>query len=589
MRDRGIFVFIDSDLDSQRGFTLIEIAIGMLILGLFVAGAAQAFYLFLVHKASEDMDVTVGTVQSALLEFTVDDPNDPNDNADSRYPCPAPLGAAPGTANFGREVCPGDLANPGPFGTDLGEGVFVVQGAGGEAVLVGTVPTSTMQISSRHMFDPYHNRMLYAVSLSHVMPGALNNPAMQPPDAVEIIDPSNNIQAADFVLLSHGKDGAGSYTSEGVPNGAGCRTTTAGDAQNCSWQSDNRALFRDQFGHSLAVNDQYYDDRAIFSLTTGNDNGWWVATDGTGQDITHLNPGNIGIGTNAPTAKLDVTGDTNVTGNTTVTGNATITGNETVNGNSIVTGSTNIGSVDVPRSMLDVRGEIQIGATGAPCDGNRIGAIRFNAGQVEYCDASNWGPIADIPPALTASCSGGKVLTGVKNGKPVCTPVRQSNVNNRRCNAGEVVTGFNNAGAPICGPIASLLPSCAEGEVLVKDANGNFICGSGIQESEYAQAYRKDGPPSNRPIIVMQGPASAFLPVNNQRPHRSSKYYDEFKALDGIQCNKKKGWRVINCHSVVRGDDADLFPYENGCVTNDYDHEQDTEVSIQCIRVFTTP
>lgn len=448
MRIRSVLSFKDSDLRSVRGFTLIEIAIGMLILGLFIAGAAQAFYLFLVSKANADLDTTVKTVQEALRDFVADDPNDPSDAV--RYPCPAPLGAQVGSANYGREVCPANFANPGAAGADIagGEGVFVVNGVGGEKVLVGTVPTSTLQIGSRYMLDPYHNRMLYAVSLSHTAPGAMIA-ATPPADAVEVIDPSNNTQVVDFILLSHGKDGAGSYTSEGMPHGFGCRGTTQGDAQNCTWQNNNRALFRDQNGHSLAINDQYYDDRTVYSLASGSDSGWWRATDNTGQDITHINPGNVGIGTGNPGGKLTIVPDGDGRGleiHSPTAGNTHFPWRNNWNyiaGHGLIlrdkdhnekmrfdhgTGNLGIGT-NAPKAKLDVQGGVKIGTVpNAECKSATVGLTRYDSvtDAMQYCAKS--GGVGASGKAIPGwrpygGSSGGRTIMAVhsqRSSVPTC-------------------------------------------------------------------------------------------------------------------------------------------------------------------------
>ena len=56
-----------------------------------------------------------------------------------------------------------------------------------------------------------------------------------------------------------------------------------------------------------------------------------LSTNGEEQVIIN-GQGNIGIGTNAPSSKLDVAGDANVSGNLTISGNTQMSGNLTVNG-----------------------------------------------------------------------------------------------------------------------------------------------------------------------------------------------------------------------------------------------------------------
>ena len=72
----------------------------------------------------------------------------------------------------------------------------------------------------------------------------------------------------------------------------------------------------------------YYDDTLAFFLGADDEDGWWRATDISGQDIVNINPGNIimasgtggkvGIGTPTPLESLDVVSAIGVTGGPTV-------------------------------------------------------------------------------------------------------------------------------------------------------------------------------------------------------------------------------------------------------------------------------
>ncbi|MBL8639385.1 MAG: type II secretion system protein [Alphaproteobacteria bacterium] len=88
------------------GFTLIEIAISMMILGVIMASALSAYQ---VYKQKQDIIKTtevVQTVNQALQTFK---------SNFGRYPCPAPILEPRNSANYGRQVrCDGFVAVPGP-------------------------------------------------------------------------------------------------------------------------------------------------------------------------------------------------------------------------------------------------------------------------------------------------------------------------------------------------------------------------------------------------------------------------------------------------------------------------------------------
>ncbi len=307
--------------NNQSGFTLIELMIVVVIIGVFTAALANMATQFYLEKRANTMDERLDEVRTALGRFIADDPSipvppivpDPTNNDEVRYPCPASMTLVPGDTAFAIEGCPAFDSDP-PIGELAGNpGVFVVAGDGGRKVLVGAVPTSTLNISSQNMLDPYGNRFTYAVSWDLAKNNAaLNNAANIP--AVTVQDENDDtlaISPAPFVIVSHGRNGAGSYTSQGVKNGSECgkdaddNPLTTGDNRNCSWQNDNVATFRMQQAFTMGSGD-FYDDEIQFTLSSGTDEGWWRAVDDEQMHITNKNVGNIGIGTDAPISPLHV-------------------------------------------------------------------------------------------------------------------------------------------------------------------------------------------------------------------------------------------------------------------------------------------
>ena len=126
-------------------------------------------------------------------------------------------------------------------------------------------------------------------------------------------------------------------------------------------------------------------------------------------------------------------------------------------------------------------------------------------------------------------------------------------------------------------------------EVMVLNSSGteitlqNYINNNYTKTSlEYAQAFRQDGGAGGGPIITISGSSSAFVVLDNKRPHDSSQF--TFTNLDGIGC--AQGWKIAGCWIVSTGGGEDLYPYNNGCITKKYDSSSGSaEMTIVCMKI----
>jgi hypothetical protein len=327
------------------------------------------------------MDQTFREVRTALARFVEDDAGSASDAI--RFPCPAPLDAGLGDPAYGHEICPADINGDGridsadysPGDTLAGGSVRVIENPGTHALaFVGALPTATLGIPGQYGLDSGKNRLTYAVSASLLTEGSTADFAARPEGAIRILGEGGSVltENGDFILLAHGKDGAGSYNAQGRHHGVSCRATTDGDARNCAWQSDNLAVFREQTGLSLQVADPaYYDDRIAFTLIDEkNGETWWEAINPDGKDITNKNPERILIGENV--AGADAGDKVFVDGN--VRAGADIYGNNDIHaGNRVVASKS-----------------VQVCNDASPCTPALAGSIRWTGSDFEGCDGSNW-------------------------------------------------------------------------------------------------------------------------------------------------------------------------------------------------------
>lgn len=296
----------------NAGFTLIEIAVVIMIIGLLVAGLAQAYTIYIKKTQFDKVEKTYDSVQDGLRDFISSDPN-PSDafvETEGRYPCPASPSAVPLSATHGAEFCPTVTAG------NCQNDVCVRTGTDGRLVFVGALPTKTMGVSSQVAIDPYGNRLTYAVTADLTVSGALSG-GVTPAGAVTI-DPTISgtpITDAHFAIVTHGEDGAGSYTYEGAQHPNACRVGENGDAENC----DDDAVFS-ELERSTAQNADFYDDALAFTLNSGSADLFWDAIAGNPANIRNLNDsGLVWVGP-APdvvtyaSKKLVVRGDTEIIG-----------------------------------------------------------------------------------------------------------------------------------------------------------------------------------------------------------------------------------------------------------------------------------
>lgn len=312
-----------------RAFTLIELAIVILIVSLIIGGFAKLFTVYIIEKKERELAEKYVSVQDALKRFIFDDLNsDPNIvETLGRYPCPADPTAAPGTANFGIEQRTGSTEDAVGDCIQTG-GIEVVDLGGAGRVFIGAVPTTTLGISAENMIDHRKNRFTYAVTEALARTrGAYHTGT----SGIITIDPSvsgHPITNAHFALISHGDDGAGSYTAQGTPNANDCRTGEDGDAENC----DGDAVFS-EMERTLANITNFYDDKLAFTLSSGNADQFWGPIEGNPQHIHNLNgTGAVWVGPNASIASLNgeqlhVEGNTEINGTTNSTGSITTPAN----------------------------------------------------------------------------------------------------------------------------------------------------------------------------------------------------------------------------------------------------------------------
>ncbi len=325
---------------NQFGFTLVEMALVILISGFIMIAAAESLKLYTINLKHEKTLEHLKISQSAINEFY---------GLKGRYPCPADPTLPPTNSNYGIELCRSnaDLTNntdncngtpPNLFCPTPGN-IFSRDGDQNgqpDIIMIGIVPFRTLYenvkytpYSENYRLDSYSTYLSYAVTehMTNRFVHDVFNPANPNTGGIRIED-ENNISlttppdSAHYTIYSHGENRKGGYSSAGVmidnclvslipgtpPAAAAPGPAPAGsgiddEIENCD---NNDAIFRKGI-RSIANNDEYNDDILFFKANGASS--LWKTSLANSNNIYNTNLGNVGVDTINPSHKLHVAGD----------------------------------------------------------------------------------------------------------------------------------------------------------------------------------------------------------------------------------------------------------------------------------------
>jgi prepilin-type N-terminal cleavage/methylation domain-containing protein len=237
----------------RKGFTLIELTFVLMIVGLII-GMGLDFAGPMLEKSKRDEDrAKMRMIEDALLTYL---------KTHGKYPCPARRDLATTNSGFGAST---DCSAVAPTGTtDVSP----------EGIRIGVVPVRELNLPPTYMFDSYKNRITYAaikgLAQTNTLYDSYTTAGVAPDtdgvgggdtDGIITVVDANGTQITNvhnkiivpYVLVSHGKDGLGSYKKTGAANAA-CDASHK-DGANC----DNNNIFRDVEYLDVAGSN-YFDD-----------------------------------------------------------------------------------------------------------------------------------------------------------------------------------------------------------------------------------------------------------------------------------------------------------------------------------------
>lgn len=250
---------IEDTVRNIRGFTIIEIAVVMIVAGSMLAFLGSALLDFQQKKRVSVTEHRLERIKANMGVYLT---------KRKKLPCPAPLNAGPETARFGREA--------GPFNDCRGTGATFNGthrriGADGtaNAVRFGSIPIRDLDLPDEMLVDGWGNRFTYAVTI---------NQATRMPPAAQYTPNGGNIEvvgvdgvtsvlsiprSAHYVVLSHGEDQQGARRILGIGAGVNCDPAPTNlQRENCITTPaiDNDSVYMD----TMHRDDGTYDDFIIY-------------------------------------------------------------------------------------------------------------------------------------------------------------------------------------------------------------------------------------------------------------------------------------------------------------------------------------
>jgi len=298
-------------IQAEAGFSLIELAIIVGIIGLMVASSMQTYLQYKHTKEVSDTSFHRDNVVAAMERFVY---------ANQRLPCPADPTLTPNDPKAGQEncltsdssvnYCEGGVCRRKGY-RDTSTPLDGVK----ENLIIGTVPYMTLGIGLKDAMDGWGNKMGYAVTQElteagkyDLSKGVINIQQYIPtlgalsPVFNNTYCPGNKVGCFSIALWSAGPDRKGAYNYYGTLQQP-CTAGTGYDVDNCN--SDNTFVLTDGL-YSNVKGPTHYDDPFVIDQLSIESDKWAMASAGVMNNKTN---GNVGIGTQSPAFPLDVGGN----------------------------------------------------------------------------------------------------------------------------------------------------------------------------------------------------------------------------------------------------------------------------------------
>lgn len=295
----------------QAGYTLIQMAIAMLVLGILMAAFLNVYTLYSNAQKATTTQENVASAVQKLQTYR---------QSFGTYPCPSPMNVARESPApvYGRAS---DYAQYRPSGTtplsigQCADGICIEGNVRSDLVAtptirvrVGALPFRDMQMDENETYDGYGSRLWYAVTEDMCNLSTFNDTM----GGINIVNDLGESQTSPpksgaFIVISPGINKVGAYSKYGV-QGSPCTATA--DAENCrdmslSSQPDTSATYIIRSTvDAITTPGNIYDD--ITEYFSASANQLWRRMTPTSEDILDIGGNKVAIGPSTPNAELDI-------------------------------------------------------------------------------------------------------------------------------------------------------------------------------------------------------------------------------------------------------------------------------------------
>ena len=412
-------------LKKDDGLTLIEVALILVIASLILVPAVKQYDSYRASRVINDTRGNFSNITTAINKFVEEN---------GFYPVPAQLTAAPDDADFGTAVTDEILAGTVPDCPDMALGACrFTSGVDGDQTLIGAVPSEVLKVAPENSLDGWKNKIIYAISETQTNPlkytrsgaGVVRFTAKNSNDGTDLVEltavgATKAYTNFDMALVSTGEAGKGGYTLEGNLIEACIGGTAEYEDENCNFddlfaidqnkREDPGTWDKDDNGtRSLVSGANYYDDLTFEQKSVPLKD--WNDNDDTNTNHIVSSSNRISIGTDLPSATLEVVGDIAVNGSIKADSIcSTLSGGDCFSP-SLIGGSE--AAMNCNRNSISGAEPVMgIGMNKVLCvSPTDMAATAIDGGQFQFPDSK----IAHL------NCGEGKLMTGINSsGEPIC-------------------------------------------------------------------------------------------------------------------------------------------------------------------------